>query len=316
VRRKKSRPGRRPAKKSAPVPTKVFSQEKIAAMFRRRRIEKDDAAALRKQKHVLAKFRPKKKDFGKIAFITNDGKHGENTSRVGYAVYVDRNGKKHVVRQFNRKSKTLEKVATPKKITSIDVSRVRSKKAQRVFFAAKTNPVAQGKIESVKSRHLKAGEIGKLPNGTRFKGGFKTRAFFQESKAVATVAKELFKAVKTTLGKRDFLVTIGLTVSASDGETFFITTQRRFTRRPKQTVDLEEMKAFLGREIYAFLAHELTGRGLTLQGSAKFVSRLDENEGVERDEWTKDGFLWEGHDLQDVRVENVEYRFDQLSFGK
>jgi hypothetical protein len=313
---KKSAPVKRPAKKDPPVPVKYLTREQQNKMFRRQRTEREDALALENQRRVIKKFKPKKKDFGKIAFITRDGKHGEKTSRVGYVVYVDKKGKKSVVRQYQRKSKKLEKVARPKKITAVDVSRVRSKKAQRVFFAAKTNPIAQGKIENSKTEKLKPGELGTLPNGTRFKGGFKARAFYQDSKAVDTVAKELFKAVKTTLGKRDYLVSIGLTVSAENGETWFIKTERRFARREKQRIDLNEMKQFIGLEIYRFLARQLVELGLVLQGSAGAISRLPDNIGKERDGWEKDGFLWEGHDLRDVRIHNVEYRFDQLSFGK
>lgn len=283
------------------------------ARQRQRATEARQSSILRK---AFAKFKPRKTEHGNVVFITKDGRRGERTGRVGFAVYVDRRGKKHQVRQYDRRSKKVETVPTPRKISSIDVSRVKSAKARQQFLTSHLNPIAAGKVSRVESKKLVKGQTGELPNGTRFKGGFPAKAFFVSGSAVEKIARELLQACQTTKGARDFLVTIGLTVETKSGESFFITTQRRFVRQPRQKLILSEMTAFLGYEVYAFLAHELTNRGLTLQGSAQFVSRLPENKGKKRNKWTKDGFLWEGHDSQDVRVFNVEYRFDQISFQK
>jgi hypothetical protein len=51
-------------------------------------------------------------------------------------------------------------------------------------------------------------------------------------------------------------------------------------------------------------------RGFVLEGSARHIGSLKQNRRKRRDKWTKDGFLWQGHDETDVKVVSVEYRFD------
>jgi hypothetical protein len=101
-----------------------------------------------------------------------------------------------------------------------------------------------------------------------------------------------------------------------DGKAHFVEINRRFARQDGQTTDSGETAGFLGKEVYGFLAKELTMRGLVLAGSAGHIRRLKQNRGVERDEWTKGVFLWEGHDALDATIEKIEYRIDQQSFGK
>lgn len=129
------------------------------------------------------------------------------------------------------------------------------------------------------------------------------------------MAKELVKAVNGQRSKRDFLVTIGLTVQEGNGRIHFIQTQARMGRADSQDLTEAEAIAFFGQVIYAFLARELSMRGLVMEGSARHIGRLKQNRGLDRDEWTKDGFLWEGHDAENVKVTSVEYRFDHQTLA-
>lgn len=262
-----------------------------------------------KQAYAFKKFRPKKADKGKIIFIgVRGGRLERGSAKRGFAVYVNTRGKKQIVRQLNRTTGRVEKTAIPRRINTIDVTRVRNKKAKKNYLTARLNPVARGAL-----RRSKKELTGK---GTRYHGKIKTNKFYEKSDAVVKIAKELVKAVRNTRSKKDFLVSIGLVVSDKEGKNHWIQLERRFSRADSQSVSHAEAQAFLGREVYAFLARELTMRGLVLAGSAAHVGRLKDNRGVERDEWQKDGFLWEGHDSENVKIQRVEWRFDQITFTK
>jgi hypothetical protein len=259
-------------------------------------------------KIALRGFRPRKADHGKIIFIgTKGGRLGYNTSRKGFAVYVDTKGRKKPIRQRGR-DKRLERIPTPRKITTIDVTRARSKRAKKQFLTARLNPVA--------SRELRKKGKGISARGTRYAGTIKTDKFYAKSDSVEILSRDLVQAANKQRSKKDFLITIGMSVAEKNGKRHWIEIQRRFSRQDGQSADLADVKNYFGREIYAFLAKELSDRDLVLQGSARHIARLKENRGKPRDQWRKDGFLWQGHDQNDVKIEKIEYRIDQLKLGK
>lgn len=263
-----------------------------------------------KFKKAVAKFRPKKTDKGSIVFVTIDGKRGRKFSdRKGYAVYVNTKGKKTGIKQYNSRTGRTEKIPVARKIASIDINKVRSKRAKLKFWRAFTNEVVSGKLENMEKR-------GKVPNSTRFSGAIKSDRIDGKSEAVSKLAKELAHATNITFSKKDFLVTIGIHIKDKEGKNHFVTTQQRFSRNEGQKATVDETEKFFAYTIYGFLANELASRGLVLVGSARHIARLKQNRGKKRDKWTKDGFLWQGHDMQDVTIQTVEYRFDQLRLGK
>lgn len=272
-----------------------------------------------KFKKAVAKFRPKKEDKGSIVFVTIDGKRGKKFSdRKGYAVYVNTKGKKTGIKQYNSHMGRTEKIPVARKISSIDVNKVRSKRAKAKFWRVYTNEVVSGKLESLD-------KIGKVPNSTVGSGSSDSSRIDIDSDMVSRLAKELEHLTNITKSKKDFLVTVGIHIRDSDGKQRFIYTQQRFSRLDKQKADFADCREFFGRLIYGFLATELSKLGLVLEGSAKHVSRLKINKGKKRSKWEKvmtyaDGrrhqTIWQGWDYQDVVIEKVEYRIDHLRLGK
>ena len=298
---------------------KVLTEAELAARLSRQRQADKDRAALRKMRHAVSKFRPRKKDFGKIVMIGVKGaRDADKRGRRGFAVYVNTKGRKIPVRQRSRATGKLEKAPHARKLSSVDITRVRSKRAKRDFLQTKMNPVAAGIFRTHKgTRHLKPGEKGDLPSrATRYAGRLDAKRVDIASRAVTLLSRELVKAVRGTRSKRDFLVTIGIACKTRGGERFWIETQQRFSRMDGQPVTLAECRGFFGFTIYGFLARALGERGLVMGGSARHVARLSENEGIERGDWRQDGFLWKGNSREDVSVSAVEYRIDQLTLTK
>lgn len=293
---------------------KAVAAAKQAYKARLARIARTYADREKALKRALKTFRPRKSERGKIIFLgVRGGRIPASANRRGYAVYVNRAGKKQVVRQLTRDRKHVEKIPTAKKLSSIDVSRVRSKRAKQQFLTAHLNPIASKELR----RKTKKGKRGISSKGTRYAGTLQTDKFYENSDSVEIIAKELSRANNSQRSKRDFLITIGVAVrEGKKGKLHWIELSRRFSRADKQEATEAECRAFLGREVYAFLARELSDRDLVLQGSARHIGRLKENRGNPRDEWTKDGFLWQGHDQKNVQIEKIEYRIDQLKIGK
>jgi hypothetical protein len=260
---------------------------------------------------AVRKFRAGKRDRGTVVFVSKAGKRlPRNTEKVGYPVYINRNGKKSAVKQYSKTSKRYISYAKAKKIYSVDIASVRSKKAKAGFFASYANPSQRGTIIAQPTTRKETRTV-ELVAGKKLRSA----TFYQRSSSLKTIAKELARAANNARGKKDFLVTIGLHVRTGGGEKFFISTQSRFSRAFKQTAYPIEVEHFLSREVYAFLAREMADRGLVLAGSARHIASQPQNKRKRRSKWTKDGFLWEGHDAQDVEITQVEYKIDQLIFG-
>ena len=293
---------------------KEEEQAELAALkkeFEReqRRIKTKFGSRKERANEAFRHFKPRRADRGKILFIgPKGGRVPRHTSRKGYAIYVDGKGRKSLVRQRNRLTGRVERMAIPRKLSAIDVTRVRNKRAKRQFLQARLNPIARAALAR-KGR-------GISQRGTRYGGKIETTKFYEKADSVEIIAKALVAAVNGTRSKKDFLVTIGIALKDRDGKAHWVELQRRFSRQDKQKVLFEEAQQFLGREVYAFLARELAMRDLVLAGSARHIARLKDNRGQPRDEWRKDGFLWQGHDMQDVEIERIEYRFDQLTLSK
>jgi hypothetical protein len=311
------------AKKSAGRGS-LLADEKAAALAELERLQRREKSALirkfsdreNKFRAAIKVFRPRKSERGKIVFIgVKGGRDAGAKGRKGYAVYITKGGKKKPIRQLKG-----GRLATPaaRQLSSIDVSRVRNKAAKKQFLIAKANKIAAGAIKNVpttakvrdaKKRIIPAG-------GTIYSGAIPARSFYSGSAAVDEMAQRLKTALNSQRSKKTFLVTVGLVVKTADGQLRFFSTQRRINRQDYQRADAADLKQFFGREVYAFLAREMSAAGLVTTGSAAHIARLKQNKGKARSKWTKGGFLWQGHDHQDATVVKVEYRFDQLTFEK
>ena len=283
---------------------KTLSPEQLAKAFARQRQAEADRRATKKLQAAIGKFRPRKADFGKIVFVGRNGsREAANTSRVGYAVYINRKGKKQPVRQFDRKSLRVERVAKAKRLSEIDISRIRSKRAKQAFLEAHTTEISR-------SQTIEKSRYG-------FRRNF--RRIDAESEFAGYAAKELLKILRGIRSTdRNLALEIGVWVKTPDGDKFIETqldTLPGDLRKAKiASITEERIRAFFGKQVYAFIASEMAAQGYVMAGSANFVKRLPENKGKSRSKWTKQGHIWQGIEKTDVTVTSVEWRFLQLTF--
>ena len=330
--KKSSSPSRRVIRvtslsRSTPKPAgrgSQFAAEKASELARlKREYEKASRTIARKFadrenqfRKAVKLFRPRRSDRGKVVFVgVKGGRDAAAAGRKGYAIYVARTGRKITIRQTSR-----GKLTTPaaKHLSTIDVSRLRNKTARKQFLTAKANKIAGGVIRKIPTRRdvsdLKKRTIP--AGGTIYSGAIPAQSFYSGSTALDEMAERLKKAINSQRSKKTFLVTVGLVVKTKGGQLKFFSTQRRINRQDYQRADAADLKQFFGKEVYAFLAAELSSAGLVTAGSARHIARLKQNKGKPRRQWTKGGFLWQGHDQENCEVVKIEYRFDHLTFEK
>ncbi len=245
MRKKKTVKRPRPAALSARQLAKRIVAQKSAA-----RAE----AKFAKIRRVIGRFRPRKKDYGTIILLGARGSRvAAAKNRRVIAVYVNRKGKKTTVRQYDRKNGRLEKHPKLRKVNTVDVSRVRSKKAQKGFLRATLNRVASGALSGLppSGKIDVPGRSRKIScAGTRYCGQIFSGRIDRQSEAARFIGAELARAANHTLGKRDFIVTIGISCRAvKTGENFFIVTRPRVSPPASQKNTPAAAIVFMGRGI-------------------------------------------------------------------
>lgn len=293
------------AKKSS-LRFKSFTPEQLRRKFAQQKLEQADAKSKKSLSKALAGFKPRKRERGSVVFIGREGSRlAAHKGRTGYAVYVDRKGRKHPVRQFDRQHLRVERVPRPRKVSEIDISRVRSKRAKKKFLEAHTNEISRGQTFE-NSRY-------------GFRRNF--RRIDIESEFAEYAASELLKILHQQKSQdRNLALQIGVYAETPNGNEFFETQLDSLPgdlRKAKlETISLDRLREFFGKQVYAFIAAEMAARGFVTAGSANYVKRLPENKGKARDKWTKAGHHWQGIGKQEIKIKSVEWRFLQLTFNQ
>jgi hypothetical protein len=290
-------------KKRTSTRARVFTPEQLAKQFEKQREQDKDRKLEKEFKRAIRGFRPRKSELGRIIVLSRKGERVRGNSRVGYAVYINTKGKKIPVKQYDRQRAKIEKFPKARRISEIDASRVRSKRAKKRFFEAHTREVDRG-VTTKQARF-----------------GYK-RQFHRvdvESQFAQYASEQMLRMLRGTKSiERNYSLMIGLNVTTPDGLKWFETQISALPgdiRKAKiNTITVERLREFFGRQVYAFLARELEMAGYVMAGSARYVSNLPENENQPRERWTKEGHHWPGTTRQDVTVNSVEWRFLQNTF--
>jgi hypothetical protein len=272
--------------------------------MRRTRERAADAIAEAKFRAAKRGFRPRKGERGSVVFLGRDGKRSAaKKGRVGYALYINRKGKISPVRQYDRKTLRLERTPKTHTLAGTDISRVRSNRAKKRFLEAHTTEISRGQtIEN--SRY-------------GFRRNF--RRIDVESDFAEYAAAEMLKILRGMRSvDRNLALQIGVNATTPDGVKFFETQIDALPgdlRKSKiETITLGRLKHFFGRQVYAFIAREMSASGYVMAGSAQYVRRLAENKRRRKDKWTKGGHIWGGIGKTEIKINSVEWRFLQLTF--
>ena len=294
--------------------------------LRKARCDRDDKK-IAKAERAVNNFRPRRAEWGKAVFVDGKGKRlSFNSERRGFLVYVKKTGRKTFVRNFREKSVgfgkysryRLERYPVARKLRSIDIGNVKSKRARAKFLEVFKNPVARGRFvpSKVVSARRKAGNVFDLAKAD-LSGRIDTRRIDGGSIAVDELADKFYEFIQRKKSKIDYLVAVGISVTKPDGGKFWASTEIRFARRDSQKITLAEVHALFSKTVYAFLARELDAQGLVLAGSAKHIAALPVNKGKREKSWKRgDGDLWTGRGKERVTIDHAEYRIDHLTFGK
>ena len=283
---------------------KNFTQAELAAIFERQRLKKADEKRAGKIKKIVSAFRPRKKERGSVVILDSKGaRQAGNRGKVGYAVYVQRDGKKVVVRQYDRLKAKVEKYPKARRVSEIDVSRVRSKRAKKRFLEAHTSEISRGAAIE-KSRYGFRRKFRRIDIASGF------------AEFAARELLRILRGIRST--DRNLALEIGIYAETPDGIKFFetqISTLPGDLRKAKiSSISVERIREFFGRQVYAFIASEIASHGYVLAGSAQFVRNLPENRGKSRRRWTKGGHSWGGIGKKEITIKSVEWRFLQQTF--
>jgi hypothetical protein len=269
--------------------SKLSKAQLVKIIERQHAQDKQDKLAKRAALAVR-QFRARKSDKGKIVFIGTKGNRDAATKgRKGYTVFVDKSGKKHLVKDYKTGLR-------PNKLAEINLPLKKNLKKATQEFIESRRKILETKKALVKSK----GEV--KPKGQ----------YDFSDKIVTKIAGSLKKAFGSQMSQRRFLMNANVLIRKPNGETRLIRVQVPISKPDHIAIEIGGMENFVRQKFYAHLAKQLAFDGYVTSGSANHVRRLGENAGEDRDDWTKDGQVWEGHDYETVKIEQIEWQIEQL----
>ena len=269
-----------------------LTKEQISQKLRAQRESDRIAKQEKRARAAVRKFRPRKADRGRYVMVgTKGGRNPQAKGHKGFLVFVDKRGKKKLEKGYKQDF-------LAKTISDLEIPIFKTKNKARKEF--------------IRSRRelLKTGQVKVVVKG---KGSVKPKGQYDfNDKVVDKLAKAVKKALEGQRSHRKFLITAMVLVRLPDGQEKTYTVDVTIDRPDHIAIELGGIKNFIRQKFYAFMARELAFDGLVTSGSANHIRRLKENKGQDRDDWTKDGQLWEGHDYETVRILAIEYRIEQI----
>lgn len=281
---------KRGAKRNPRMRVLKLSPKQLAAKLVKQKEQRKHARQQQQAEKAARAFRPRKTDKGKIVFIGRDGnREASLKGRKGYTVFVDKHGKKSIIqnKKTGFKSSTISDIELP--VTK------KTRKAAKEFLTSRRKLMESGRSVIKESGTVK-------PKGP----------YDFSDKVAGKIAKGLSKTFKGQLSQRRFLVSANILIRREDGSHKVYTVQVPIAKPDHLAIREAGIMNFVKRKFYAHLARELAFDGYVTSGSANHVRRLAENEGKDRDEWTQDGDLWQGHDYETVKIEQIEWKIEQM----
>ncbi len=283
---------KRRAKRKPSVAVKAMSRKKIGKILQKQKEQRAAARTKLRAEKAARSFRPRKTEKGKIVFISTKGKRGaENKGRKGYAIFVSKSGKKHLLKDRMAGFK-------PAKIGELNIPiQKKLHKAATEFFQSHRKISATGK--------------GNILKGS---GSIKPRGPYDFSdKTVKKIANSLKKTFDSQLSQRRYLISANVLITLPDGSTRVHRVTVPIVKADHISIEAGGMENFIKKKFYAHLAQSLAFDGFVTTGSANHVRRLKENEGKEREEWTKGGIAWHGReDTETVHISAIEWKIEQM----
>jgi hypothetical protein len=284
---------------SPPSSPGTLSKKEFSTKYQqlRRRIRAERLLTRREHnaERSLKAFRPRKVDRGQLHFIgTGGSRDAAKREAKGYLVYVDRNGQKSLVKQYDKqlRRKVIPKAQRLRDVEPFDSGKIR---ASRKFV---------NYTKTVFKQSFSTYSTGKVAKGNNFDS---------TSNLVNTLTREISTALGSRKSRRTFQVTIKCLVKDRKGKSHVIETSCKISRQDHVAIKKGGVKNFVQRKLYSFLSNELAQRGLVSEGSARHIRTLKVNRGKRKDKWVDNqGFTWEGHDRDVVTIQRTDYKIESI----
>jgi hypothetical protein len=271
--------------------------------------ENKQAKAKKTGQAFKAKFKPTKKQRGKLLLISKEGKPVRTARQKGILVFVTKSGKVQQVQQPGKKGFSAVKakdVEIPHR-ANLKAAAKQFRKRVLVGKGKAKQPQLRGKVQKgALTPEVAPGEKQDI-NG-RLKGSWGSD--FNE-KAIKKVAASIRAAIKGQKSRRTFIIAVYAIVETEDGEEHTLYFEVDINTADWRSINKGGLDNFVRMKFYATMAKELAIHGYVSSGSDNHIRRLKENEGAETDELTNDGIEWSGIGKEVVLIKQLEWQIQQ-----
>lgn len=272
---------------------RIISKQRLAEILSKQRQQAKDERAKQKAIQARIKFKPLKKDFGKIVMIGVKGERNPQAKgRKGYLVSVSKTGKKKLTKVADGKNPY-----KPVKIADVEpqINKKNIKQVKNFLTARRDNLTADKRVI------------------LRCKDSFKMGGSHEFSESVVTkMATSLKECIERQASHRSFLMNANVLVRLPDGSNRAYNVLLPIDKPDHISIELGGMKNFIRKKFYAFMARELAFDGLVTTGSANHIRRLADNEDADPSEWVEpSGEIWRGNESEICNVRSIEWRIEQ-----
>jgi len=274
----------------------TLTKKQIAEQLAKQKQARKQGEQRKKSATLRDKFKATKKDRGTIVFVGLDGKRlPARSRRKGIPVYVDKTGKKKLIKQAGRKG------YTPTKPGDAEIPyRKNLKHAYKAFERSRRVTVKKGKAKPIVK--------GKGQTKVKASGGYD----FNDS-VVKKLSRELKTVLERQASQRRFLIVSNVLVELPDGEQKVYSFEVSIERGDHHAIKLAGLENFVRMKFYAFMARELAFDGYVTSGSANHIRSLKENKGKPRKKWIQDdGEVWRGNEAEIVKIIRLEWEIQQM----
>lgn len=242
---------------------------------------------------VLEGFRPTRGMRNSLVFVDLDGKPSKSRSIKGYFFYVDKSGKRTLIKDF----KEPKLLPPPRRLPSWNLTDFDKKKVVEKYYRKK---IAHG--------IRKYGHITETQEERRSGKGIDFERF-------ANYLAPILKAeTEKDMSQRSYMLKFAVTVE--NGGVFkipFIEVQ--FNLSDSQRLPIEIYKKFVFLKIYAMFAEVLFREyDQVTVGSSDFIKKLKKNRGKKRSQWMEQNRdeLWEKNEAEEVVIRRIDWRIFKI----
>ena len=267
---------------------KVMEEGRLALIEMRKEQIKSGKEKFQKARafKALKKFRPRKRDRGRLVFINQKGKRTRSKSSVGYLVRVKRTGKAVVVKDVKAGYAGIRLSSVIIPIDKRGQQFIESRKARN----SEGKSIVKGRIT-----------VEKIKGPNDF-----------NDKIVEQLADKLRATIQKQASQRSFAIEALVLIERGDGSTKVYSFSVPISKADHIAIEVAGMRNFVRQVFYKHLAQQLSFDGYVTSGSANHIRRLPENKGIEKDKWTKGSFRWESNEHKQVKIRKIEWRIVQL----